>query len=341
MTPKVLSDLGGRSGFYANRSFNCPLSPSKALREFFMFKRFIKPPAVLVSLLLVASIAPATAATTATKYPLTISSGGYSTVITKKPARIISLSPSATESLFEIGAGKQVLAVDSLSNYPKSAPITDLSAFEPNVEAIAALKPDLVVLSVDAMKSMTVKEALEKLKIPVLMEKAPENLAQVYKGIEVLGSATDNSASAKKVTFKMASLIKSIINLAKTNGKVTVFHELDNTLYSVTSDTFIGKVYKDFGLINIADKAAGADSYGYPQLTAEYLVKADPMVIFLADAEYGESAATVRARAGWSGITAVAKKNVFALPNDIPSRWGPRLVDFYKYVAASLNRVKK
>ena len=306
-----------------------------------MFNRFFKPPAVLLSLLLIISIAPATAASTATKYPLTISSGGYSTVITKKPSRIISLSPSATESLFEIGAGKQVLAVDSLSNYPKSAPITDLSAFEPNVEAIAALKPDLVVLSVDAMKSMTVKEALEKLKIPVLMEQAPENLSQVYKGIEVLGTATDNSVNAKKVTFKMASLIKSILNRAKSNGKVTFFHELDNTLYSVTSDTFIGKVYKDFGLINIADKAAGADSYGYPQLSAEYLVKADPMVIFLADAEYGESAATVKARAGWSGISAVAKKNVFALPNDIPSRWGPRLVDFYKYVAASLNRVKK
>jgi iron complex transport system substrate-binding protein len=306
-----------------------------------MFKRFIRPTAILVAALLLAPLSPINAASTATKYPLVISSGGYSTTITKKPTRIISLSPSATESLFEIGAGKQVLAVDSLSNFPKSAPITQLSAFEPNVEAIAALKPDLVVLSVDAMKSMVVKEALEKLKIPVLMEKAPETLAQAYKEIEVLGAVTDRTAEAKKVTFKMASLIKSIINRTKKSVKITFFHELDNTLYSVTSDTFIGKVYKDFGLINIADKAAGADSYGYPQLSAEYLLKADPDVIFLADAEYGESAATVKARAGWSGITAVTKKNVFALPNDIPSRWGPRLVDFYRYVAACLTKVKK
>jgi iron complex transport system substrate-binding protein len=306
-----------------------------------MFKRFTRPIALLVTALLLAPLSPASAATTATKYPLTISSGGYSTTIAKKPTRIISLSPSATESLFEIGAGKQVLAVDSYSNFPKSAPITDLSAFEPNVEAIIALKPDLVVLSVDAMKSMVVKEALEKLKIPVLMEKAPENLSQVYKEIEVLGAVTDRTSEAKKVTFKMAALIKSIINRTKKTVKITFFHELDNTLYSVTSDTFIGKVYKDFGLINIADKAAGADSYGYPQLSAEYLLKADPDVIFLADAEYGESAATVKARAGWSGITAVTKKNVFALPNDIPSRWGPRLVDFYRYVAACLTKVKK
>ena len=306
-----------------------------------MFKKFTRPTALLVTALLLAPLSPASAASTSTKYPLVISSGGYSTTIPKKPTRIISLSPSATESLFEIGAGKQVLAVDSLSNFPKSAPITELSAFEPNVEAIAALKPDLVVLSVDAMKSMVVKEALEKLKIPVLMEKAPENLAQAYKEIEVLGAVTDRSTEAKKVTFKMAALIKSIVNRTKRTVKITFFHELDNTLYSVTSDTFIGKVYKDFGLVNIADKAAGADSYGYPQLSAEYLLKTDPDVIFLADAEYGESAATVKARAGWSGITAVTKKNVFALPNDIPSRWGPRLVDFYRYVAASLAKVKK
>jgi iron complex transport system substrate-binding protein len=306
-----------------------------------MFKWFTRTTALLVTALLLAPLAPVSAAPTATKYPLIISSGGYSTTITKKPTRIISLSPSATESLFEIGAGKQVLAVDSYSNFPKSAPITDLSAFEPNVEAIIALKPDLVVLSVDAMKSMVVKEALEKLKIPVLMEKAPENLAQAYKEIEILGAVTDRTSEAKRVTFKMAALIKSILNRAKVSGKVTFFHELDNTLYSVTSDTFIGKVYKDFGLINIADKAAGADSYGYPQLSAEYLVKSDPAIIFLADAEYGESAATVKARAGWSGITAVTKKNVFALPNDIPSRWGPRLVDFYRYVAACLTKVKK
>ena len=295
----------------------------------------------MVATFLLAPLSPVNAAGTATKYPLVISSGGYTTTIVKKPTRIISLSPSATESLFEIGAGKQVLAVDSLSNFPKSAPITELSAFEPNVEAIAALKPDLVVLSVDAMKSMVVKEALEKLKIPVLMEKAPENLAQAYKGIEVLGAVTDHTSEAKKVTFKMAALIKSILNRAKRTVKITFFHELDNTLYSVTSDTFIGKVYKDFGLINIADKAAGADSYGYPQLSAEYVLKTDPDIIFLADAEYGESPATVRARAGWSGITAVTKKNVFALPNDIPSRWGPRLVDFYRTVAASLSKVKK
>jgi iron complex transport system substrate-binding protein len=306
-----------------------------------MFKRFIRPTALLVAALLLAPLSPVYAASTATKYPLTISSGGYSTTITKKPTRIISLSPSATESLFEIGAGKQVLAVDSLSNFPKSAPISELGAFEPNVEAIAALKPDLVVLSVDAMKSLVVKEALEKLKISVLMEKAPQNLAQAYKEIEILGAVTGRTVEAKKVTVKMASLIKSIIKKSKVSGKVTFFHELDNTLYSVTSDTFIGKVYKDFGLINIADKAAGADSYGYPQLSAEYLVKSDPTIIFLADAEYGESVATVNARAGWSGITAVTKKNIFALPNDIPSRWGPRLVDFYRYVAASLAKVKK
>jgi iron complex transport system substrate-binding protein len=308
-----------------------------------MFKNQVKSGALVFVLALtsVVNLSNAEAASTATKYPLTINSGGYVTSILKKPIRIISLSPSATESLFEIGAGKQVLAVDSYSNFPKSAPMSELGAFEPNVEAIAALKPDLVVLSIDAMKSLVVKEALEKLKIAVLIEKAPENLSQAYKEIELLGIVTDHSSEAKRVTFKMAAVIKSIINRAKVSGKINFFHELDSTLYSATSDTFIGKVYKDFGLINIADGAAGADSYGYPQLSAEYLVKTDPAIIFLADAEYGESATTVKARSGWSGISAVRKNNVFALPNDYPSRWGPRLVDFYRFVAAALTKVKK
>ena len=83
------------------------------------------------------------------------------------PKRIISLSPSATEILYAIGSGKQVIAVDDLSNYPSEAPMTKLSAFNPNVEAILNYKPDLIILNADATKALEVKAALEKLKIKV------------------------------------------------------------------------------------------------------------------------------------------------------------------------------
>jgi iron complex transport system substrate-binding protein len=304
-----------------------------------MFKaRFRAPAIAMVAIVFAALLAtPAQAATT--KYPLTIKSGGFTTKIAKEPKRIISLSPSATEIFFSIGADRQVLLVDSLSNYPKRAPISDISAFEPNVEAIVGKKPDLVLLSVDAMKSTEIRNALTKLKVPVLMEKAPVTLTDVYAEINVLGKVTNKQSQAAALSKKMAKDIKSILASSKKSSGVRIFHELDDTYYSVTSDTFIGRVYKDFGVINVADAAAGADSYGYPQLSAEYLLKSDPQAIFLSDAQYGVTTQSVAQRAGWSQISAVKNGNVFALAADVPSRWGPRLVDFYRAIAKALAKI--
>lgn len=257
------------------------------------------------------------------------------------PKRIISLSPSATETLFAIGAGKQVIAVDDLSNYPSNAPITKLSAFSPNVEALLNYKPDLIILNADATKALEVKAALEKLKIAVFLEKAPDNLKQAYAEVTALGRATGNLSGAQSTISAMKSRITIAIKSAKKSKPITFFHELDNTLYSATSDTFIGKVYKDFNLKNIADPAASADSAGYPQLQSEYLIKANPRIIFLADAQYGESITTLATRPGWNGIAAVKNKDVVALPEDIPSRWGPRLADFYEFIAKSISGIGK
>ena len=304
-----------------------------------MFKARLRAPAIAIVAIVFASVLASPAHAAATKYPLTISSGGFKTTITKEPKRIISLSPSATEILFSIGADKQVLLVDSLSNYPKSAPISDISAFEPNVEAIVGKKPDLVLLSVDAMKSTEIRNALIKLKVPVLMEKAPTQISDVYAEINVLGKVTNKQTKSNALSKKMATDIKGILASAKKSTGVRIFHELDDTYYSVTSDTFIGRVYKDFGVINVADAAAGADSYGYPQLSAEYLLKSDPQAIFLADAQYGVTTESVAKRAGWSQISAVKNNKVFALTADVPSRWGPRLVDFYRDIAKALAKI--
>lgn len=134
----------------------------------------------------------------------------------------------------------------------------------------------------------------------------------------------------------MKSKISSILARAKKLTNASIYHELDNTLYSATSTTFIGSVYKNFGVTNIADAAATADSGGYPQLTSEYVVSANPTVIFLDDGAYGESAATVSARAGWAGLNAVVQKRIVVLPLDIADRWGPRLVDLYAFIANAL-----
>jgi iron complex transport system substrate-binding protein len=301
-----------------------------------MFKVHLRALAVAIVAIVFASVFVSPADAASTKYPLTVKFGGYVTKIPKKPTKIVSLSPSATEIFYAVGAGSQILAVDSLSNFPANAPVSQISAFEPNVEAILAKKPDLVLLSVDSIKAPQIRDALMKFDIPVLMEKAPATLKDVYAENTLLARVTDRQAGAVKLNASMARSIKNIVAKAKKSVKIRIYHELDDTYYSVTSNTFIGKVYKDFGAINIADAASGADSSGYPQLSAEYLVKSDPQVIFLADAQYGVTADSVSKRAGWSQISAVKNSKIVELPADIPSRWGPRLVNFYRIIGNSL-----
>jgi iron complex transport system substrate-binding protein len=304
-----------------------------------MFKARLRAPAIAIAAIVFASVLASPAQAAATKYPLTVKFGGYTTKIAKKPTKIISLSPSATEILYAVGAGSQILAVDNLSNYPANAPVSEISAFEPSVEAILAKKPDLVLLSIDSTKAPQIRNALVKLGIPVLMEKAPATLKDVYAENTLLARVTDRQAGGVKLNTSMANSIKATLAKAKKSSKIRIFHELDDTYFSATSNTFIGKVYKSFGVVNIADAAAGADNSGYPQLSAEYLLKSDPQVIFLADAQYGVTADSVSKRAGWSQISAVKNKKIVELPADIPSRWGPRLVDFYKLIGASLAKV--
>jgi iron complex transport system substrate-binding protein len=250
------------------------------------------------------------------------------------PHRIVSLSPTATESLFAIGAGKQVIAVDDQSDYPKRAPRTSLSSYTPNVEAIAGYRPDLVVLSGDAN---SVVEGLRKLGIRVLVQEAATTFAGAYAQINQLGTVTGHKRSAAHVVAGMKKSIAQIVrSVPKRN--MSVYHELDPTYYSATSKTFIGRVYKLFGLRNIAD-AADSSGSGYPQLSGEYIVSANPGLIVLADTRCcGQSAATVASRAGWGGLAAVRNHRVIGIDDSVASRWGPRIVTFVRAVGKALRR---
>jgi iron complex transport system substrate-binding protein len=250
-----------------------------------------------------------------------------------EPKRIVSLSPTATEMLFAIGAGDQVVAVDSNSNYPAEAPKTDLSAYQPNIEAIAGYKPDLVVYSDDPGE---LKAGLDKLSIPVLHQPAATDLDDSYAQLGQLGQATGHADEAGQLAATMRAEIDKIAAAARPERPLTYYHELDNNLYTATSKTFIGQLYDQLGMKNIAD-AADKDGSGYPQLSAEYVIKADPDLIFLADTKCcGQSARTVAARDGWNELTAVRTGGVVELDDDVASRWGPRVVDFLKTVAAKV-----
>ena len=274
--------------------------------------------------------------TTAAPFPATITVSNGKVTVSKRPARIVSLSATATETLFAIGAGKQVIAVDERSDYPRTAPRTTLSGFTPNVEAIAGYRPDLVVISYDP-KGLS--EALGRLGIPVVHQDAAATLPGAYQQIRQLGKVTGHTAEAARLVTRMKQRIGSIVakNRPKARG-ATVYHELDPTLYTLTSNTFVGRVYALFGLRNIADAARGGTEY--PQLSPEYVISADPGLIVLADTVCcGQSVQTVAARPGWSRISAVRTGSVLRLDDSIASRWGPRLVNLVRAVGTALNRL--
>ncbi len=252
----------------------------------------------------------------------------------ERPDRIVSLSPTATEMLFAIGAGPQVVAVDDQSSYPPEAPKSKLSGFKPNAEAIAAYAPDLVVLSGD---DNGVVSALTKLKIPALVLGAPKDLEADYAQYATLGKATGHEAEATKTVQQVKDRIAAAVaSVPKSDKPLKVYHELDQTFFSATSTTFIGSVYKLFGLQNIADTAKGADS-GYPQLSAEYVVKAAPDLVVLADTKCcQQTEATLAKRPAFNTLPAVKDDKVIEANDDVVSRWGPRVADFAEVVAKEL-----
>jgi iron complex transport system substrate-binding protein len=265
-------------------------------------------------------------------FPVTIEAENGSVVLEQEPDRIVSLSPTATESLFAIGAGEQVIAVDDQSNYPAEAPVTDLSGFQPSIEAIAGYDPDLVVAGFDPGGLV---DGLEKVGVTVLLQPAAADLEEAYEQMEELGLATGHTLEAEELVTTMQGQIDDLVETAEGEG-LTVYHELGPDFFSATSQTFVGSVYELLGLENIADEA-GAEAPDYPQLSAEYIVSSDPDLIVLADTKCcGQTAEKLAARPGWRQIGAVAEGHVLEADDDVASRWGPRTVDFVELVVRAI-----
>jgi cobalamin transport system substrate-binding protein len=273
-------------------------------------------------------------------FPVTIVASNGKVTVSKRPTRIVSLSPTATESLFAIGAGSQVVAVDDQSDYPKSAPKTSLSGFTPNVEAIASYRPDLVVFSYD---SKGLSDALKRLGITAMQHDAAKSFKGAYQQIRQLGMVTGHEAAAARVVDRMKAKIASIVKRARSaGGTLSVYHELTPDLYSATSKTFVGQVYTALGLRNIADAVPDTFGTGYPQLSAEYVVATSPDVIVLADSICcGQRPSSVAVRPGWDKVSAVKTGSIVRIDDSIASRWGPRLVNFFRAMSAALARLRQ
>lgn len=285
--------------------------------------------ALLCGAFLVTACAGAPAAAPA---PTLAASPAPSSAADALPQRIVSLSPTSTEMLFAIGAGEQVVAVDDQSDFPAGVPVTDLSGFEPNLEAVAGYEPDLVVTSNDANDLVA---GLERLGVPVVLTPSATTLEDSYAQIEQLGAATGHEEEAARVVAQMRREVEEITAQVPERAEpLTYYHELEPSLYTVTSATFIGQVYALAGLDNVADAAdPDGEAGGYPQLSPEFLVEADPEVVFLADTVCcDQDAQALAARPGFDQLTAVREGRVVELDDDVASRWGPRVVEFLRTV---------
>lgn len=278
--------------------------------------------------------APSTETETETEFPVSVDAANGEVTIDARPERIVVLSASLTESVYAVGAGEQVVAVDSASNHPAGVPVTDLSGFRPNVEAIGKFDPDLVLASRDRDDLVA---TLESLGIDVLVLPSAADLAEVYAQIETIGVATGHADTATELAESMRAEIDGQLGrVAEFADAPTYFYELSSDFHTNTSNTFVGSVLAALGLTNIADgvdPAAGS----YPQISAEYVLESDPAWLFVAHTDASvPTLAELAARPGWGTMSAVASGRVVMLDVDVASRWGPRVVDLVSEIVDAL-----
>jgi iron complex transport system substrate-binding protein len=286
---------------------------------------------------------PAAPLVAASSFPVTLAASNGRVTIKSRPERIVSLAPTVTEDLYAVGAGPQVVAVDQNSDYPHGVPVTKLSGLTPNLEAIARYRPDLVISFQNANGLIS---GLGKLGVPVLIEPPAATLNDAYAEIDQLGQATGHHAQAARIVAAMkAQIAAEVRQVGPSHPNLTYYWELTaNPYYSVASSTFIGQIVGLFGLKDIADAANKAADGGYPELSEEYIVTAQPRIIFLADnqaADGGQAPAVVAARPGWSAVPAVKDHEVIGLNDDIASRWGPRLPQLVAEIALAVERASR
>jgi iron complex transport system substrate-binding protein len=288
-----------------------------------------------------ATESPATEAPTASPAPstLTFTDGLGREITLDGPAqRVVSLAPSNTEILFAIGAGDQVVGRDQLSDFPEEAKkVTDVgSTFDAlNTEQIVSLKPDLV-LAAEINTPEQVKQ-LEDLGLTVYYLKNPLTLEEMYGNLETVaqltGRAQETATLIESLKARVAAVDKKI---APISSRPNVFYELDGTdpakPFTAGKGTFITQLIERAGGHNIA-----ADLEGYPQISLEQVVAADPAFIILGDARYGITIESIAQRPGWKNLSAVKNRQIVPFNDDLVSRPGPRLVDAFEELAKILH----
>jgi iron complex transport system substrate-binding protein len=241
--------------------------------------------------------------------------------IPKRPERIVSIGPSITEFLFALGAGPRVVGVDDFSDEPAAAKqIEKVGGIKVNFEKVVSLRPDLV-LSVKFSDGTI--ERLTRAGLLVLVVD-PQTIGDVARTAVLLGRAvgSDGETMARDIQKRVDDVRSKTSSAA---AKPRVYHEIDASdptkIFTVGPGSYIHDLIEVSGGQNIAARATSA----YPQLSAEEVLRGDPEIIVLADAEYSAKPEQVVARSGWSAITAVKNKRIVGIAPNLINRPGPRV----------------
>jgi iron complex transport system substrate-binding protein len=276
--------------------------------------------------LLLAACAPAANPTPAPAGPISLTDGLGRTVVLASPAqKIVSLSPATTEILFAVGAGPQVVGRDMFSDYPVAAlDAADIGGSwgEYNTEAIVSLNPDLVIAG--GINPPELVASLESLGLTVYFLSNPNTLEELYTNIQIIGRLTGHETEADELIAGLDERTKAVdAALVGIAEKPVVYYELDSTPFTAGPGTFVDLLIARAGGTNFG---ASMNSE-WAQISLEQLVLADPAIFILGDSAYGETSETVAARPGWSALSAVKNRQIFAFDDNLVSRPGPRLVD--------------
>jgi iron complex transport system substrate-binding protein len=282
---------------------------------------------------------PSPASTTAT-FPLTVTDDlGRAVTLSSAPARIVSLSGAHTETLFALGVADRVVAVDPYSDYPadaKSKPKIGFSQLKPNVEQIVSLNPDLVVTHVEKQDFLQQMEArnIKTLKLE------PKDFDGIWKDMKILGQVTGREARAEELVRGLQQRLRKVADTVKSAKRPRVYYELDATdpgkPFTVGPGSFVDAIIVAAGGANIGSGLKKA----FDQISTEEVVRQDPEIILLADANVPYNPVKpedVGKRPGWSALAAVRQQKVRPIDGSIASRPGPRIVDAVENVAREIH----
>lgn len=271
--------------------------------------------------------------------PITVVDGLDKEVQLDAPAgTIVSLSPPITEMLFAIGAGMQVVARDSFSDYPAEAlELPDIGGgfSEYDLETIIALDPDLVIAG--SIQTPELVQSLEELGLTVFYLANPVDLEGMLDAIRALGKISGHDSEAEDLTAALSARIQAVDEALAGASPVSVFYELDATdpakPYTPGPGSFYSRLISRAGGANIGDQLETE----WAQAGLEFILVNDPQFILLGDAMWGTTPESVAARPGWSALTAVKEGRVLPFDDNLLARIGPRQVEGLEALARILH----